>query len=320
MALDAPAGNNERPGPYVAVVVLHWGASDSTVRCLQSLRAASWSGRLTVILVDNAGTLDDGHIKLVAPLAVQVVRPSRNLGFCGGCNLGMSLALEAGADFVLLLNNDVIVDPSFLDPLVRAANQARDAGLVCPQILKMADPARAWYQGGQFSLWSGIPVQTHRSGKDIDRPPREVDYATGCAMLVRPALLQKVGSFDLRFFAYCEDVDLSIRARQAGFRILYVPASIVYHDVADEPGRASLKIYYSTRNLMEVMRKHGAWYQWPGFAANFLARWLGFFGTLALLRGQPRRLTALMRGMLDFARRRFGESALGRTERGRVEI
>ena len=294
-------------GPHVAVVILHWGATATTVRCLQSLRAVTWPGRGTVLVVDNTTTLDEEVAARAAPLDVQILRPPRNLGFADGCTLGMSAALEQGADFVLLLNNDAVADPDFLGPLVRAARQHPDAGLLSPQIVHLNRPDEAWYQGGTFSLWAGIPAQGHRRRVLAgDRPPREVDYATGCAMLIRPAVIRRVGSFDREFFAYCEDLDLSIRARQAGFRVLFVPASLVYHDVSDEPRRAALRIYYSTRNLIEVMRKHAPWYKWFSFGVNFLARWVGFFVVLALVRGQPRYLTALVRGMVDFARRRLG--------------
>jgi GT2 family glycosyltransferase len=262
-----------------------------------------------VLIIDNTRRLDDDVAKRAAPLEVEILRPERNLGFCEGSTLGMSLAIHKGADFVVLLNNDVVVDPCFLGPLVRAASQISDAGLLSPQILRMGEPAKAWYRGGEFSLWSGIPVQGHgRRPMDPDCPLRDVDYATGCAMLVRPALIRRVGSFDPRFFAYCEDVDLSIRARQAGFRVLFVPASVVYHDTTDHAGRGSLRIYYSTRNLIEVMRKHAAWYQWFSFGVNFLTRWVSFFAGLGLMRRQPSYLTALVRGMIDFARRRLGES------------
>jgi GT2 family glycosyltransferase len=312
VSVKPPAPVEDRTGPYVAVVILHWGATETTLRCLQSLQAAEWPGRRTVLVIDNTGRLDVDDIKLAAPLEIQLQRPQRNLGFCDGCNLGISLALQAGADFILLLNNDAVVAPFFLGPLLSAASQVSDAGLLCPLIMQMTDPAKVWYQGGQFSLWSGIPIQgSRRSPINTAWPPREVDYATGCAMLIRPALIRSVGSFDPRFFAYCEDLDLSIRARQAGFRVLVVPASVVYHDVTDEPGRTSLSIYYSTRNLIEVMRKHAAWYQWFSFGVNFLLRWLGFFAALGLVRGQPRYLTALLCGMTDFVRRRLGKSTRG---------
>ena len=295
-------------GPHVAAVVLHWGAEAITERCLASLGAAAWPGRGTVLVVDNMTGLDDAVAARAAPLDVQILRPPRNLGFAEGCTLGLTIALEQGADFVLLLNNDAVADPEFLVPLVEAAGRHPDAGLVSPQIAHLNRPQEAWYQGGTFSPWTGIPVQGHRRRVlPRDRPPREVDYATGCAMLIRPDVIARVGPFDRAFFAYCEDLDLSIRARRAGFRVLFVPASLVYHDVSDEPGRAALRIYYSTRNLMEVLRRHAPWYTWLSVGANFLTRWVGFFVALALVRRQPRYLTALARGMRDFARRRLGQ-------------
>jgi GT2 family glycosyltransferase len=263
-----------------------------------------------VLVIDNAGRLDEAEAKDAAPLAVEIHRPERNLGFSDGCTFGISLAMERGADLVLLLNNDVVVDPLFLDPLLNAMNAGSDVGLLSPQVVLMGSPDKAWYRGGKFSLWSGIPIQG-QGRRMVDRscPPREVDYATGCAMLLRTALIRRVGSFDPRFFVYCEDVDLSMRVRQAGFRILFVPASVVYHEVTCAPDRLSLAIYYSTRNLIEVMRKHAPWYTWVSFSANFLVRWLGFFTALALVRGQPRYLTALIRGLADFARGKLGENS-----------
>jgi GT2 family glycosyltransferase len=304
---DAGRGRDVTAGPRVAVVILHWGAPAITVRCLESLGAAAWPGPTTVFVVDNTTALDEAVAARAAPLPVRVLRPPRNLGFAGGCTLGMSAALEQGADFVLLLNNDAVADPDFAGPLVRAASRHADVGLLSPQIVHLNRPREAWYQGGTFSPWAGIPRQGHRRRVLArDHPPREVDYATGCAMLIRPAVIRRVGPFDGALFAYCEDLDLSLRARRAGFRVLFVPGSLVYHDVSDEPDRTALRIYYSTRNLLEVMRKHAPWYAWFTFSANFLARWIGFFVALAVVRGRPRDVTALARGMLDFARRRLG--------------
>lgn len=294
--------------PHVAVVILHWGAPEVTARCLRSLAAAHWPGRAAVIVVDNAGTLAGAVAACAAPLPVEVVRPERNLGFAEGCTRGLAVAAARGAHWVLLLNNDVVVEAGFLAPLLAAADRG-DVGLVSPQIVYLDRPDQAWYQGGTFSPWSGKPVQgNRRRALAAGRPPREVDYATGCAMLIRPAVIERVGSFDGALFAYCEDLDLSIRARRAGFRVMFVPGSIVRHDVSDDPGRAALRIYYSTRNLLEVVRRHAAWYEWPGFGVSFLVRWVGFFVVLALVRGQPRDLQALGRGILDFARRTLGPS------------
>jgi GT2 family glycosyltransferase len=293
------------PEPHVAVVILHWGLSEVTTRCLQSLAHAVFPGKKTVLLVDNAGCLDHAVAGLVAPLEIEVHRPDRNLGFAKGCAWGIARAMEHGADYILLLNNDVVVEPSFLGALLGAAGRSAGAGVWCPQILS---PRKLWYAGGTFSLWSGIPVQERpKRAAPLRGQPREVDYATGCAMLIAAPVVDAIGSFDPEFFMYCEDLDFSLRARRAGFKILLVPDALVHHAVTDETDRVSLRIYYSTRNLLEVMRRHAAWYQWPGFGLNFLVRWVGFFSLLACARRRPEFVRALAGGAIDFARGRMGE-------------
>ncbi len=296
--------------PHVALVILHWGPVEVTARCLRSLAQVSSPGRMRVFLIDNTGRLDRSFAASLAPLAIEVHRSERNLGFARGCAWGISLALERAADFILLLNNDVTVEPSFLDALLGATRQSPGAGVWCPQIVSMADPRRIWYAGGAFSLWSGVPTQEarSRSGAALRGQPRDVDYATGCAMLIDPDVVRAVGSFDPEFFMYCEDLDFSLRARRAGFRIVFVPASLVRHAIMPESDRESLRIYYSTRNLLRVMRRHAAWYQWPGFVVSFLVRWVGFFTLLACLRRRPHVVRALLAGIVDFAEGRVGEA------------
>jgi len=307
--LSVPASRRDgsEPLPHVAVIVLHWGPLELTSRCLHSLSRTSFTGKMTIFLIDNACALDRGFGEQVPGLDVEIRRAGHNLGFAGGCAWGISLALEAAADYILLLNNDVTVEPSAIDHLVAAASQAPEAGLLCPQIVSTSRPPRAWYVGGSFSLWSGIPTQSRPAGRGLEGDEaRDVDYATGCVMLIDPAVIRTIGSFDTAFFAYCEDLDLSLRARQAGFRILFVPRAVVHHEVAAHD-RLSLSIYYSTRNLLEVLRRHGAWYHWLGFVPNFVVRWVGFFVGLALMRRRPEYVSALAHGIGDFTRGRLGE-------------
>ena len=290
------------------------------MRCLESLSRDSFSGKRTVFLIDNAQSLGRSLAARLPSLDIEIDRPARNLGFAEGCARGISLAAACGADFILLLNNDAVVESSCLDLLVKAAADSPETGLLSPHIVSMTKPPRPWYVGGSFSLWSGIPVQARRRSDIAELgSPREVDYATGCAMLIRPAVVRSVGSFDARLFAYCEDLDFSLRARNAGFSVLVVPRARVRHAVADSD-RRSQSIYYSTRNLLEVMRRHGTWYHWIGIVPNFLVRWVGFFAVLACLRGRPEFLRALASGVVDFARGRLGErsprrgAAAARTE------
>ncbi len=126
-------------------------------------------------------------------------------------------------------------------------------------------------------------------------------------MLIDPVVIRTVGTFDPRVFAYCEDLDLSVRARQARFGIMVVPASVIWHVSVDDERRARLLLYYSTRNLLEVMRKHARWIQWVSFMPNFPIYWVGFHVALVTARRQPRLVGALVLGVVDFIRRRFGE-------------
>ena len=304
---ESSGRSTNTPCPSVVIVMLHWGPEEVTKRCLQSLGRIAYPAA-SVILIDNTHTLSSSVTEWAHPLSLDLVRPGSNLGFAEGCAVGMSIALEREADYVLLLNNDVVVDPPFLDRLVAAARACPEAGLFCPQIEFLEDPGRVWFGGGAFSLWRGIPRHAHwRKPATGDRAPRASDFATGCAMLIDPSVIRTVGVFDPRFFAYGEDLDLSLRARQARFGIMVVPASVIWHASVYDEQRAWLRLYYSTRNLLEVMRKHARWIQWVSFMPNFLVFWVGFYVVLAAARRQPRLVGALVLGVVDFIRRRFGE-------------
>lgn len=297
--------------PLIGVVVLHWGAAAVTARCLESLGRVSYP-RMRLFVVDNAGDFDVAGSAANGGPPVHVLRPGRNLGFAEGSTRGVEAALAEGADYVLLLNNDVVVEPDFLGRLVTEA-RAAGAGLACPQITFFHEPDRAWYAGGGFSLWLGLPRHAgwrravRRHGK-----PREVGFVTGCAMLIDPRVIAAVGGFDARLFIYCEDLDLSLRARRAGFRLLFVPEAVVHHAVGRD-GHLPRRLYYSTRNLLEVMRRHAGWYHWLTFVPSFAVGWVGYFALVACRRREPALLAALGLGAADFLRGRFGEQAARHT-------
>jgi GT2 family glycosyltransferase len=295
-----------RAAPPVGIVVLHWRTREATEACLESIRAATYPAA-RVFLVDNARALDDGIAERVAPVPVEILRPPRNLGFAEGCDVGIAAALRSGVEYVFLLNNDAVVNRHCLDHLVSVARSTPGAGLLSPQIARQEDNM-VWYRGGEFSLWGRGPRHSGwRQRVDTERPPVSVDYATGCAMLIDAAVIRQVGAFDARLFAYCEDVDLSLRARQAGYRVLVVPAALVHHATTYSDGRRSQRVYYTIRNLLEVMRKHARWYHWMGFLPAFAVQWAGFFVLLACRHRQLGLAAAVGRGILDGARGRLGE-------------
>lgn len=294
----------------VAVVVLSWNGRDDTLRCLESLRAADDGQALTVVAVDNGSV--DGSADAIAERFPEVVlvRSERNLGFSGGVNAGAAAAFERGADAVLLLNNDMVVEPSFVRPLAEAS-AASDVGAVCSQILFADPPERVWYAGARFDPLRGHQGRNLGFGLprlDPSVPPYTVDCACGGAMLVPRRAWETVGPLDEGLFAYREDLDWSLRARAAGLRLLVAPASVVWHRVSGSSGGASspTSLYYDTRNLLVVVTRRAPL---TGLAA--LRRSTGIVVAhvvQALL--SPRRLAglrAVLEGALDARRGRLGE-------------
>ena len=295
--------------PLVAVVVLSWNRRDDTLACLRSLARVEYP-RLTTIVVDNASS--DGTADAVASEFPQVVlvRNARNLGYAGGMNAGIRRAAELGAEHALLLNNDTEVDPEFVSPLVEEARRRPDAGALCAKVLYADPPDLIWFAGARFDPRSGYNGRlTGHGERDSDRfaAVAETDRAAGTAMLVPRRVLDEVGLFDSRLFAYAEDTDWSLRARAAGYRLLVVPASRVWHRVSAASGgeNSPATLYYNVRNLLAVCERHAP----LGFVGTWRRRLVVLGVHLAqALRSRARRaaVEAVLQGWHDFRRGRLG--------------
>ncbi len=246
--------------PRVAIVMLSWNGREDTLACLDSLANLSYP-QWFVVVVDNGST--DGSADAVAashPDAV-LVRLGRNHGFTGGTNRGIAAALERGADAVVLLNNDMLVEPGFIEPLVRAVAEDPSAAAACCQILFADAPDRIWYAGAPYRPGRGHHGRNIRFG-ETPLPPCAAPYATDCAcagaMLISRSALEQLGLLEDDLFAYREDLEWSLRARSHGRRVLVVPASVVRHKVsASTGGEASpTSLYYDVRNGLAVAERY----------------------------------------------------------------
>jgi GT2 family glycosyltransferase len=252
--------------PSVAVVVLTWNGRDLTLDCLRSLEAVA-TPHVRVIVVDNASS--DGTVAAVRSRhrdRVDVIVNASNLGYAGGNNAGIRHALEGGARFVLLLNNDTTVAPDFIDELLRPMQESNDIGITAPKIYYAEPPNRIWYAGGEISFWRG--TARHPGIRETDRGQhdraRDVDYASGCALLARREVFEKVGLLDEGYPAYFEDADLCMRAARAGFRIRYVPGAKVWHRISASTG-GQLSRRKIRRKLSSSLRFFGTYsrpYHW----------------------------------------------------------
>ncbi len=287
----------------LAVVVLNWNGLEDTRALLSSLERCrapeGWSVR--VMVVDNGST--DGSAEALPREfpAVELVALPGNRRFAGGSNEGLRRALAAGAGAVMLLNNDTEADPALLERLVLALEQDPAAGAAAPLIL-FKDPLDViWYAGGRCV--PGLGLAAHRGLRQHDRGQyRRVEptgYLTGCCLVATRAAWEKVGLLDEGYFIYAEDADWCLRARAAGFRLLFVPTARLWHKVSASAGAQSpWKVYQRLRANLRLFARHA---HGPGrvtWLPAFLAQQLAFAAWL-LARGRVAAAAAVPRALLD---------------------
>ncbi len=250
--------------PAVAIVVVNWNGLADTRECLESVSRITYPDA-RVIVVDNGSREDEAHALRAEFPGVEVLEAGANLGFTGGNNLGIGRALAEGAEYVLCLNNDTVVDPGFLEPLVAALEEDAGAGAAVSKIYTFDTPEQVWYAGADCVLdletlrARGVPAW-HLSDEQQNHgtEPFETRVATGCALLVRASLMRDLGGFDDRYFAYYEDVDLSLRLEKRSSRRLVVPASRVWHKESRSTGGklSPTALFYLIRNTDLLAKTH----------------------------------------------------------------
>jgi GT2 family glycosyltransferase len=238
-----------------AIVVPNWNGADFIGPCLQSLLVQT-SDPL-VIVVDN-GSVDES-VELIEKgfPGVHLIKLPKNRGFAGGVNAGIKYALEQGADAVALFNNDAVADENWLKELTRELKKNTDVGIVTGKLMR-SDKKHIDSTGDYYSTW-GIPFPRGRNQVDTGQyeDVEQVFGASGGASLYRSKMFKNVGLFDEKFFAYYEDVDISFRARLAGWEIIYTPKAVAYHDVSATSSRlGDFTRYHSVKNFLMLYTKN----------------------------------------------------------------
>ncbi len=250
----------DKTSPLVYILLINWNAAEHTLACLTSLQSVSYSN-YRVLIVDNASSDNSVDTIAAAYPNATLLRLPRNLGFTGANNIGFQYALERGADFVYLLNTDTWVDPGFLTQAIITAAASPSIGIVGSKVFHAARPDRLQFAGGHVNLttgYNGRPFGYNQVDHGQYDHITNVDWVTGCAMMVSRACLQAINGFDDTFFAFHEDVDLCLRARATGFRVVMSSQSHVWHMGGGSTGGAvsALHIYYDVRNGLRLVQKH----------------------------------------------------------------
>lgn len=253
----------------VYIIILNWNRPKDTLDCLKSLdKLINDDHILHVIVVDN-GSKDNSVSQFKSfktdKFNLEIIENNANLGFAAGNNVGLRRAVQAGADFILVLNNDTEVDKYLIENLLKIARECKDVGIFTPKIYfakgfefkkryKENELGRViWSAGGKID-WNNV-YATNDGVDEVDKggyeKSKETDFATGAAMFVRSEVFKKYGYFDERYFMYLEDVDLCERYKRRGGKIRYSPKSVLWHKVAQSSGIGSdLNDYFITRNRL----------------------------------------------------------------------
>lgn len=261
--------------PTVFIIILNWNGKDDTLACLDSVYKLNYPD-YHVIVVDNAstdGSVDAIRARYSSATWLTIIENGVNIGYTGGNNVGIRYAMEHGAVYVWLLNNDTIVEPYSLGALISASQGNPSAGILGPKVLCYPDTHFLYSRGESYSLWfNRRTVDVGEIDLKQDAKLRKVDYVVGCAMLVTKKFIEKVGVLDDTFFAYFEELDWCFRGRENGFDVLFVPDSVIYHKGGGSTGGITSPIvsYYHTRNWILFMRKHAMFYHWITFVPLFM--------------------------------------------------
>ena len=238
--------------PEVYAVVLNYNGFDDTGECVDSLLKSNLP--LKIVLVDN-NSIDDSYQKLETLFPkIKFIKSEKNLGYAGGMNLGIKYALEKHAEYILLVNHDVVVTPDFLKPMLSKFSEDNSTGIVSSKVLYKDDHNTIYCAGGRISklLCTGVAEYQGLNKRDYANDDREITLAEGCFLLVKKDVFRKLGLLNEKFFMYLEDTEFSERVRKF-FKIYYASKSVVYHKSGAGKSWSQftpLYNYYYTRNRL----------------------------------------------------------------------
>lgn len=259
----------------VSVIIVNYCHPEITMKCINSIKGNSHL-ITNIIVVDNASP-DDSYefLKNKVPYDVVLIKADENHGFAAGNNIGIKYALENGADYIMLLNNDTEIAPNMISILLQYTN---DNIVTAPKMYYYDDPKRIWFAGGKYYTCSGQFKHIGENELDSQKYDTniECDFLTGCCFMMTAKVACTVGYLDENYFMYVEDVDYSLRLRNEGVKLMMIPKAKLWHKVGVSSGGATtrLNIYYGNRNRFYLQKK---------FGFNCIIRWITFITRIALI-------------------------------------
>jgi GT2 family glycosyltransferase len=293
--------------PRVTVVVLNHENLEATQACLAAVGRNRCRG-LRVVVVDTGALPGAGDILRRSARAAELVSLGENRGYAGGSNAGLKVGLRHRPDWLLVLNDDVILADDCIEKLVATVDGDPRIGMAGPTVLHRDAPDTVQSAGGRLARdWSAETLGRGRNEADIQSTPRSVDWLSGCALMVRRELCQDVGLLDERYFWYWEEVDWCLRARRSGWQVVHVPGARVWHSGGQLDIPSELATYYTTRNHLLALKVHRAPpLVWCRCSVRLLAT-VASWSIRPKWRARRANARAMRHGIRDFVLGRFGE-------------
>ncbi|WP_139903827.1 glycosyltransferase family 2 protein [Clostridium thermarum] len=285
----------------VFIILLNYNGAVDTIDCIHSLERIDYDN-YKIVVVDNEST--DKSVSLIKKAIGNkhiFMSSGKNGGFAYGNNVGIRYALEQGAEYILLINTDTLVEPDFLSKLVGAAEEHPEAGLVTGRILYEGNRDKIWYGGGEIN-WKRF-YGSHYQGENTEDKGglRKVTFATGCLMLIKAEVFDKAGFLPEEYFMYYEDVDFCAMIQEQGFTILYEPSAVIYHKVSASSGEeeSAFAVEWNTRNRIRFIRKYKKRINFLSYIKLMLFFYITRIGKIAgyISKGRIDKVKALIKGV-----------------------
>ncbi len=251
----------------VSIIVVNYLEPDLTIKCVESIKNNNHDN-FEIIIIDNGSTENTNRIlQKVLDGKTKLVNCRKNLGFSEGANLGFKHALQGNAKYIMVINNDTTVDKSFIQPLIDTIKSDSYTAAVAPKIYYQKTPNIIWAAGGEINRITSKAKNRGLGQKDIGQYDlvANQDYLTGCCILFDRDKLIEIGGFNGKYFAYIEDVEWSARARKKGYKLKYVPNSVIWHEagatiqktnICNDNSTGPFQHYLIARNSMWYIRTH----------------------------------------------------------------
>lgn len=244
----------------VGIILVNYNGYEDTKECIESIKKNTYHN-YKIIIVDNASP--DGSGKLLdneysGDKDIIVILNRENAGFSEGNNIGLKYASEEKLDYVLMLNNDTIVDSDFLYKLIKGARKTNFKGLYSGKILYYFDKDKIWFAGGKYNYFKG--TASHEGVNENDgkyyNTTRKIEFICGCCIFMSMEIYHQLGNLSDEYFLYAEDLDYSLMAQNKNISMYYIPEARIYHKVSASTSKISiLSQYYMIRNRFYIISK-----------------------------------------------------------------